>query len=163
MKRLIASIFTTALCLTACAAGLASDQNEYPTLMTTQADLSSSIIISKAYTAAGGKTWTRPKSLSMDGYAVFYKDGIGTKNEPNSRVGKNTRIVRVVAADQIKGRMSLREVSRISGMPLDALYEALDLAADQDPDAVLRDLTQQIPGFETSLVREVVADYQSQH
>ena len=56
-------------------------QKEFPTLMTLKADLSSTAIIEQAYAAAGGEVWTRPKSLSMDGYAVFYEDGVGTKNE----------------------------------------------------------------------------------
>jgi len=50
-------------------------------LLTTNPDLSAAEIMSRAHEAAGGVTWTRPKSLAMDGYAVFYDKGISVKNE----------------------------------------------------------------------------------
>jgi len=43
--------------------------------------LTATEIMQKAHEAAGGKTWTRPKSLSMSGYGVFYKDGQATRHE----------------------------------------------------------------------------------
>jgi len=38
-------------------------------------------IITRAHKAAGGLTWARPNSLSMAGYAVFYKDGQSLRHE----------------------------------------------------------------------------------
>ena len=35
----------------------------------------------KSKAAAGGESWTRPKTLSMDGYGVFYRDGKATRHE----------------------------------------------------------------------------------
>jgi len=67
--------------LVACSPQTNTASDTYPTLFTIDAELSSTEIISRAYAAAGGVEWTRPKSLSMDGYAVFYKDGKSAKNE----------------------------------------------------------------------------------
>jgi hypothetical protein len=67
--------------LGACAQEPTSVKPDYPTLFMTRAELSSKEIVQNAYEAAGGVEWTRPKSLSMDGYAVFYKNGVATKNE----------------------------------------------------------------------------------
>jgi len=41
-------------------------------------------IMQSAHAAAGGESWTRPISLSMEGYAVFYKDGVASKHEAHS-------------------------------------------------------------------------------
>ena len=41
-------------------------------------------IMQSAHMAAGGESWTRPISLSMDGYAVFYRDGAASKHERHS-------------------------------------------------------------------------------
>lgn len=50
-------------------------------LLTVNPETSATDIMTRAHEAAGGTTWTRPQSLTMDGYAVFYKDGISVKNE----------------------------------------------------------------------------------
>lgn len=44
-----------------------------------QEKLSAAEIIARAYEAAGGETWRRPKSLFMSGYAVMYRDGVAAK------------------------------------------------------------------------------------
>lgn len=63
-------------------------------LYTAEENLSASEIMSRAHEAAGGKTWTRPRSLVMEGYAVFYKGGGSVKHEPH-------RMWRVYDADKI--------------------------------------------------------------
>ncbi|MBN1399303.1 MAG: hypothetical protein JXA74_00605 [Anaerolineae bacterium] len=65
-------------------------------------------------------------------------------------------------AAEIKGRMTLREVSQGTGMPLDELYAALNLPRELDADTALRDISAQVAGFETSVVREVVEAYQAE-
>jgi len=52
-----------------------------PTLITDYTSLSAHDIIVRAHQAAGGESWTRPKSLSMGGYAVFYKNGQSLRHE----------------------------------------------------------------------------------
>lgn len=52
-----------------------------PTLMTNFQSVSAAQIVDRAHKAAGGATWTRPKSLAMEGYAVFYKDGAVSRHE----------------------------------------------------------------------------------
>jgi len=81
MKARIAIVCLIAALVSGCASVSTTNKGDYPTLMTTKADLSSTAIVENAHAAAGGTEWTRPKSLSMDGYAVFYTDGIATKNE----------------------------------------------------------------------------------
>ena len=51
------------------------------TLHTAELNLSAVEIMSRAHEAAGGEVWTRPESLAMDGYAVFYKNGKSVKHE----------------------------------------------------------------------------------
>jgi hypothetical protein len=67
----------------------------------------------------------------------------------------------VLPAAEIKGRMTLREVSDQCAVPLADLYEALVLSEDISPDVVLRDLHEQVDGFEVSAVRDAVADLQA--
>jgi len=50
--------------------------------------------MTRTHEAAGGETWSRPISLAMDGYAVFYKNGTAAKNEHH-------RMWRVYDADKI--------------------------------------------------------------
>lgn len=53
----------------------AGDKSELPGLYPKNEELSAEDILAKAHKAAGGETWTRPKSLFMEGYAVMYRDG----------------------------------------------------------------------------------------
>lgn len=53
-------------------------------LMPAQPELTAADIISRAHAAAGEESWTRPKSLSMKGYGVFYRDGKATKHETHN-------------------------------------------------------------------------------
>ncbi len=64
-------------------------------------------------------------------------------------------------AAEIRGRMTLREVSDQCSVPLQVLYEALALPDDLPPDTVLRDVQAQVQGFEVSTVRDVVAAHQA--
>lgn len=66
----------------------------------------------------------------------------------------------VLPAAEIKGRMTLREVSDQCAVPLADLYEALELPEDISADVSLRTLREQIEGFEVSVVRDVVAGLQ---
>ena len=68
----------------------------------------------------------------------------------------------VLPAADIKGRMTLREVSDQCGVPLADLYRVLELPEDISADVSLRTLSEQIDGFEVSVVRGVVADLQDQ-
>jgi len=52
-----------------------------PALITNYASVTPAQIITRAHKAAGGLTWARPTSLSMAGYAVFYKDGQSLRHE----------------------------------------------------------------------------------
>jgi hypothetical protein len=66
----------------------------------------------------------------------------------------------VLPAAEIKGRMTLREVSELCGVPLETLMAELNLPERLSPDTVLRDVKPQVPDFEVSRVREVVAALQ---
>lgn len=62
----------------------------------------------------------------------------------------------------IEGRMTLREVSAGTGIPLDALLEAAGLPANTSPNLALKDLVSQIDGFEVQIIRDAVAQLLSQ-
>jgi len=67
----------------------------------------------------------------------------------------------VLPAAEIKGRMTLREISDQCAVSLSDLYEALDLSEDVSADVALRTLREQVEGFEVSVVRDAVADLQN--
>lgn len=46
--------------------------------------LSATQVIQKAHEKAGGAFWQKPKSLSMKGYGIFYKDGKAVKHETHN-------------------------------------------------------------------------------
>ncbi len=66
----------------------------------------------------------------------------------------------ILPADQIKGRMTLREVSDQCAVDLDALRAALGLPADTDPDTQLKTLIEQGSLDEVTQVQEAVAALQ---
>ena len=70
------AIATFAVSLSAPAA---SEEKDFPGLFPTTPERSAADILSAAYEVAGGQSWLRPKSLSMSGYGVFYRDGEATK------------------------------------------------------------------------------------
>jgi len=67
-----------------------------------------------------------------------------------------------LSAAEIKGRMTLREVADLCGVPLDYLYEKLSLPAEESPDSALKDLAGRY-GLEVETVRAVVQEYQDAH
>jgi len=66
----------------------------------------------------------------------------------------------VLPADQIKGRMSLRDVSTQCAVPLDKLLAALNLSPDTDPDSLIKDLVTQGKLAEVASIQQVVATLQ---
>jgi len=66
----------------------------------------------------------------------------------------------VLPADQIKGRMTLREVSEQCAVPLDQLLSALNLPANTDPNVAIKDLTSQGTLSEVTVVKDAVAKLQ---
>jgi hypothetical protein len=66
----------------------------------------------------------------------------------------------VLLADQIKGRMTLREVSDQCGVPLDQLLAALNLPPDTNPNAALKDLASTGQISEVTAVKDAVAKLQ---
>ncbi|MGE5139181.1 MAG: hypothetical protein ACM3JD_06965 [Rudaea sp.] len=66
----------------------------------------------------------------------------------------------VLAADQIKGKMTLREVSVQCGVPLDGLLTALGLPGETNPETLLKDLVQQGKIAEVTAVQNAVAGLQ---
>jgi hypothetical protein len=67
----------------------------------------------------------------------------------------------VLPADQIKGRMTLREVSEQCAVPLEKILEAMKLPAGTDPDAAVKDLVEQGVFAELETLRLAVADLQA--
>lgn len=66
----------------------------------------------------------------------------------------------MLPADQIRGRMTLREVSEQCAVPLDALLAALGLPADTDPDPAIKDLASAGQIADVTAVKTAVANLQ---
>lgn len=66
----------------------------------------------------------------------------------------------VLPADQIKGRMTLREVSDQCAVPFDQLLAALSLPPDTNPNLALKDLISQGALGEMTAVKDAVANLQ---
>lgn len=61
--------------------------------------------------------------------------------------------------DQIRGWMTLQQVSDQFHIPQEILYKKLAIPADVPPTTPLRDLEGKVPDFEVDTVRQRVADY----
>jgi hypothetical protein len=66
----------------------------------------------------------------------------------------------VLPADQIKGRMTLREVADQCAVPLDQLLSALNLPPDTNPNVALKDLINAGTLAEVTAVKDAVAKLQ---
>ncbi len=66
----------------------------------------------------------------------------------------------ILPADQIKGRMTLREVSSQCAVPLDAILQKLNLPPTTSPDTAIKDLIAQGKLTEATEVQTVVAELQ---
>ncbi len=73
-----------------------------------------------------------------------------------------TALAQVLPADQIKGKMTLQEVSTQCAVPLVDLLSALKLPVDTDPNALIKDLVAQGTLDEVSTVQQAVVDLQKQ-
>jgi hypothetical protein len=67
----------------------------------------------------------------------------------------------ILPADQIKGRMTMREVVDQCAVPLEYIYQKLGIASGEDPAQPVKDIMAKY-GFEVSALQAVVAEYQSQ-
>ena len=67
----------------------------------------------------------------------------------------------VLPADQIKGRMTLREVADQCAVPLDQLLSALNLPPDTNPNVALKDLINAGTLAEVTAVKDAVAALQA--
>jgi hypothetical protein len=66
----------------------------------------------------------------------------------------------ILPADQIKGRMTLRDVSSQCAVPLDQLLAALNLPPDTDPSVAIKDLIAQGKLSEVTAVKDAAAQLQ---
>lgn len=66
----------------------------------------------------------------------------------------------VLPADQIKGKMTLKDVSAQCAVPLDRLLSKLNLPANTSPDTAIKDLISQGKLTEVTDVQKVVAELQ---
>jgi hypothetical protein len=66
----------------------------------------------------------------------------------------------ILAAEQIKGRLTLREVSDQCAVPLDQLLAALNLPSATDPNLAIKDLISQGKLGEVTVVKDAVARLQ---
>lgn len=64
-----------------------------------------------------------------------------------------------LAGADIKGRMTLAEVSEGANIPLEYLYQELSLNEEIPATMALKDITERVEGFKVSVVREIVDAY----
>lgn len=57
----------------------------------------------------------------------------------------------------VRGSMTLAEVAETNGVALDRLLAKSGLPADLDPDTVLREIQNVVPGFEIQTIRDAIA------
>ena len=108
-----------------------------------------------APTATAVPAATATRSTTEHGSGQGQGDGTGTGAEATPLPEGA-----VLPAREIKGRMTLREVSELCGVPLEELMAELNLPDSVSANTVLRDVKTQLPDFEVSRVREVVAALQ---
>ena len=72
-------IATVAVTLAACA-----PSTGVRTLLPDAPELDARTIMVRAHAAAGGERWARPRSLALEGYAVFYRDGQALRHETHN-------------------------------------------------------------------------------
>jgi hypothetical protein len=85
-----------------------------------------------------------------------------TPTVPSSSTAAATVPGQILPADQIKGKMTLREVSEQCGVTLSLLLAALSLPADTNLDAAIKDLVTQGKLAEVTTVQQAVATLQKQ-
>lgn len=65
----------------------------------------------------------------------------------------------VTSPEEIRGTMTLNEVSSAFNFPVDQLRDKLGFPAEADPNRPLREFKSEVPGFEVELVREAVRQW----
>jgi hypothetical protein len=70
-----------AMCVVLCGCISAAERGAPVALHSAAPELDARAIIERAYAAAGGESWGRPKTLYIRGYGVFYENGQAITNE----------------------------------------------------------------------------------
>lgn len=76
-----------------------------------------------------------------------------------STSGRTAVDLQQMAPADLKGWMTLQQVSDGVGIPHDELYALAGVPEDVPANTALKELEQLAPGFEVSLLREALADY----
>ncbi len=76
-----------------------------------------------------------------------------------STSGRTAVNLQQMAPADVKGWMTLQQVSEGVGIPRDELYALAGVPADVPATTALKELEQLAPGFEVSALREALADY----
>ncbi len=72
-------------------------------------------------------------------------------------------VTKMSSPQEIRGWMSFEQVSGQFGIPVEVLYQQLDIPAAVAPTTPIRDIEKQMDGFEVTAVQQVVADYLKDH
>lgn len=123
MRHICLSALLVLALLSACQTATGTAPIPAPTYLTLKTDfesLSATEIMTRAHAAAGGEEWTRPKSLSMNGYAVFYRGGQTVTHERH----RMWRVYDAAKTDAHKADGKVRILSEKDGAPI------IDLAFD---------------------------------
>ena len=105
--------------------------------------------------AAPTRTAT-PKATSIPGATTTAKAGTSETHTPPTPLPAG----QVLAADQIKGKNTLKEVSKQCAVPLDKILAGLKLDPKTDPNIAIRDLIDQGKITDVTDVQKIVAGLQ---
>ncbi len=78
-----------------------------------------------------------------------------------STSGRDATVLETLTPADVKGWMTLRQVSDGLPIPLDALYALMEIPADIPPETALKDLEPVVPGFEVSVLRDRLTAWQA--
>lgn len=68
----------------------------------------------------------------------------------------------LTAGEDVRGWMTLEQLSQGFAIPLDELYAILAIPVEVEPNTALKDLEKVLPDFEVSVVRDRIEDYLNQ-
>lgn len=125
MIRTLTKAVALTLLLSACATA-----QDYPALFPDAPERTGTDIMRAAHAAAGGENWVRPETLSMDGYAVFYRGGEATRHERHTMY----RVYESGKADAHRADGKVRITSLRDGVPIiDVAFDGAVTSTAQGP------------------------------
>lgn len=103
------------------------------------------------------RTFIKPLVFALVVMGIFF-GGLGIGKATGIGEFKPEPIAKgqTINVDEIKGYMTLQEVSDYTKIPLDELYEKLEIPKEVPPTTKMKEVSDFVPGFETETARELL-------